>query len=391
VKATLQLGELMATDKRSLDPRNFPDDAFDLYSIPAFDAGAPVHMLGREIGSSKQIVQANDVLLSRIVPHIRRAWIVPPDAGPRSVGSSEWIIFRSERFHAPYLRQLLISDRFHTAFMRTVAGVGGSLLRARPAYVSKIEVPFPRLDEQRRIASLLDRADAVRMKRKGSLELLDSLATAIFLDMFGDPLTNERGWDSTDKLGDVAEVVSGITKGRKMGNEPTRSVPYLAVANVQAGHLRLDYIKSIDATEAEIHRYRLRAGDLVLTEGGDPDKLGRGTLWMNEIDECIHQNHIFRVRLVDPGFVPLFLSRLLSSERGRRYFLRSAKQTTGIASINATQLRNFPLLRPPFALQSEFVRRIDARARLVGKATQSSAELGALSAVLQHEAFSGAL
>src|SRR5260370_20248201 len=129
---------------------------------------------------------------------------------------------------------------------------------------------------------------------------------------------------------------SGNTKGRNINVSPVRTVPYLAVVNVQDRALDLRQLKTIAATEAEIQRYRLQKDDLLLTEGGDPDKLGRGTLWSGEIDECIHQNHIFRVRLTDSRFLPVFVNWVVGSERGKRYFLRSAKQTTGIASINLT-------------------------------------------------------
>src|SRR5690348_10681963 len=98
-------------------------------------------------------------------------------------------------------------------------------------------------------------------------------------------------------------------------------------------------IKTIEASGDEIARYRLCKNDLVLTEGGDRDKLGRGVLWNDELPVCIHQNHIFRVRLTQPILHPVFLSWLVGSERGKDYFLRAAKQTTGIASINMTQLR----------------------------------------------------
>lgn len=161
-------------------------------------------------------------------------------------------------------------------------------------------------------------------------------------------------------LGETAEIVSGITKGRRPNGEPLRRVPYLAVANVQDRQLHLTSVKSIEATEAEVERYRLLPGDLLLTEGGDPDKLGRGTVWSGELPECIHQNHIFRVRIHDPGLLPQFVSRLIASNRGRRYFLRSAKQTTGIASINKRQLAAFPVLRPPVNDQHRIISILDA-------------------------------
>jgi type I restriction enzyme S subunit len=92
----------------------------------------------------------------------------------------------------------------------------------------------------------------------------------------------------------------------------------------------------------------------LLTEGGDFDKLGRGAVWRGEIDPCIHQNHIFRVRPLSDKVLPEFLSSLLGSDRGKRYFLQAAKQTTGIATINKTQLRGFPVLLPPLSLQEQF-------------------------------------
>jgi type I restriction enzyme S subunit len=150
-------------------------------------------------------------------------------------------------------------------------------------------------------------------------------------------------------------------------------------------------VKIINATDDEIGRYRLMRNDLLLTEGGDPDKLGRGTLWNGELPECIHQNHVFRVRLTYNEVDPLFLNWLVGSQRGKRYFLRSAKQTTGIASINMTQLRGFPLLIPPLALQREFARRVAAVEKLKAAHRASLAEMDALFATLQHRAFRGEL
>ena len=168
-------------------------------------------------------------------------------------------------------------------------------------------------------------------------------------------------------------------------------MPYLAVLNVQDCALNLQTVKRVEATEDEISRYRLESGDLVLTEGGDPDKLGRGTLWNNEIPDCIHQNHIFRVRLHSSAIDPLFLSRLISSRRGKQYFLRSAKQTTGIASINMTQLRQFPLLCPPIEIQRRFTEQI-ARIEALAQHQQASlTKLDALFASLQLRAFRGEL
>jgi type I restriction enzyme, S subunit len=254
-----------------------------------------------------------------------------------------------------------------------------------------IRLLLPPLPEQRRIAEILDKADALRAKRRAAIKKLDELTQYIFLDMFGDPATNPKGWRADKTLGDIADIVSGVTKGRSLDGKPTRSIPYLAVINVQDRLLNLSTVKNIDATEDEIARYRLQKDDLLLTEGGDPDKLGRGTLWNEELPECIHQNHVFRVRLKAKEVLPLFLNWLVGSQRGKRYFLRSAKQTTGIATINMAQLRGFPLLIPPVTTQSQFALRVATADKQKRVHLASLAELDALFASLQHRAFRGEL
>jgi type I restriction enzyme S subunit len=169
-------------------------------------------------------VRPGDVLLSRIVPHIRRAWVVGPERGRRIIASGEWIVFRGDGVEPSYLRHLLVGDAFHAEFMRTVSGVGGSLLRARPAYVAEIEVPLPSVEEQQRIAAILDQADALRAKRRAALAQLDSLAQSVFLEMFGDPFAPGR---DTVRLGAVAEVVMGQSPQGASYNGEGRGVPLL--------------------------------------------------------------------------------------------------------------------------------------------------------------------
>lgn len=144
----------------------------------------------------------------------------------------------------------------------------------------------------------------------------------------------------------VSDIVSGVAKGRQLGGA-TVTVPYLRVANVQAGHLDLSEVKEIEVLETEVSKYRLIAGDILMTEGGDRDKLGRGTIWRGQIDPCIHQNHVFRVRPAAESMLPEFLNYYMLTPQARSYFLQCAKQTTGIASINRTQLSGLPVPLPP--------------------------------------------
>ncbi len=142
-----------------------------------------------------------------------------------------------------------------------------------------------------------------------------------------------------------------------------RDVPYLRVANVKDGHLDLSEVKTFSATEDEIEKWTLRAGDVLFTEGGDLDKVGRGTLWKEELPECIHQNHIYRVRFPRERYLPEFVALQVRSKYAKDYFFKKAKKTTGIASINQQVLKAFPVLSPSIDIQEKVVSLLSGKLR----------------------------
>ena len=179
----------------------------------------------------------------------------------------------------------------------------------------------------------------------------------VFPDLTDLPLLPEGwAWASLDMLGEIA---SGVAKGTKRAaNIPTREVPYLRVANVQRGYLDLTQIKTIEATEADIFELRLQPGDVLFNEGGDLDKLGRGWVWRGEIPECIHQNHVFRMRPILSGVPSEFISHHGNSF-GKEWFKNAGKQTTNLASINMAMLRKFPVPVPPESESKEILARLE--------------------------------
>lgn len=163
-------------------------------------------------------------------------------------------------------------------------------------------------------------------------------------------------WTSLDMLGEIA---SGVAKGMKRATAAvTREVAYLRVANVQRGYLDLAQVKLIEATEADIEELRLIPGDVLFNEGGDLDKLGRGWVWRGEVPECIHQNHVFRMRPYLGATPPELISHY-GNTFGRTWFKTAGKQTTNLASINMTMLRGFPVPLAPEAEAREIVERLD--------------------------------
>ena len=219
--------------------------------------------------------------------------------------------------------------------------------------LKEIEMPLPPLEEQRRIAATLDKVSGLIAKRRAQLDKLDLLVKARLVEMFGDPVLNPMKWPE-QPLENMADIVSGITKGRKAKETELIEVPYMAVSNVKDGYIDWTTVKTILATKAEIEQYRLLPDDVLMTEGGDPDKLGRGAIIQQPLENCIHQNHIFRVRLDENILLPSYFAEFLQHQKAKQYFLKCAKQTTGIASINMRQLKGLPTLVPPIEIQVYF-------------------------------------
>lgn len=174
------------------------------------------------------------------------------------------------------------------------------------------------------------------------------------------PFEIPKGWQWC-RLDDFLSVRSGIAKGGKRYTGPTTPTPYLRVANVQRGYLDLDEIKYLSLPASEVTKYALKNGDLLVNEGGDPDKVGRCAVWRNEIEGCVHQNHIFSLRpfaasSVEVEFVPF----MLNSPFCQTHFLGSYKQTTNLASINKTVLRSTPIPLPPLVEQAAIVARVES-------------------------------
>lgn len=173
------------------------------------------------------------------------------------------------------------------------------------------------------------------------------------------PFPLPKDWQFA-RLQDIAEITSGVTKGRKLAGRKAISVPYLRVANVQRGYLDLEEVKYIDIPKDELEKYTIKKRDLLITEGGDWDKVGRTAIWNNEIPLVVHQNHVFKARAYLKEQNVLWLEKYLNSSVARKYFEKSSKQTTNLASINKTQLSNCIIAIPPLTEQRQIVAKIDA-------------------------------
>jgi len=388
--AQVPLGKFAAKTK-NLDPSKFPTEIFELYSVPSFSTGLPEVVPGSEIKSSKQIVLPGDVLLCKIVPHINRVWTVPSLKKHRQIASGEWIVYRDHGCEPHYLCYCLSEGSFREQFLSTVAGVGGSLMRARPSEVEKIQVPIPSLPEQRRIVAKLDNLTGSTARTREQLgripKLIQKYREAILAAAFTGELTREwrhiypsspivrvtskapidgRAADletlpdtwAWTAFGNTSLVSGGLTKNSKREALPFK-VPYLRVANVYANELRLDEISEIGCTPAELSKTRLQSGDLLIVEGnGSIDQIGRVAIWASEIEGCSHQNHIIRARM-SAGFDPKYALFWLISPAGRHAIERVASSSSGLHTLSISKVSSLPFPICGMLEQQEIVRRIE--------------------------------
>ena len=223
-------------------------------------------------------------------------------------------------------------------------------------------LPLPPPEEQLAIATYLDaetaRIDELIEEKRRLLVALADLKTTRISELLtgserttvetGDPWLPRipRGW-TLKRLKYLGQVRSGLAKGKKHdASVVTVELPYMRVANVQDGYIDLTDVTLLEVARDEIERFSLVTGDVLMNEGGDYDKLGRGAVWQGAIAPCLHQNHVFAVRLDDLGWAE-WVAALTRTAYAKFYFMNNSKQSTNLASINQGNVKEFPVVMPP--------------------------------------------
>ncbi|NMZ30132.1 restriction endonuclease subunit S [Pseudomonas protegens] len=262
----------------------------------------------------------------------------------------------------------------------------------RPETFMNIELPLPPRHEQANICNFLDhetaRIDALIEEQQRLIELLKEKRQAVISHAVTkglDPTVPMKD-SGVEWLGEVpahwvvgplrwyATIQGGIAKGKDYEGRETVSLPYLRVANVQNGFVDLTEVKEISVLESEIGRYSLRSGDVLMNEGGDNDKLGRGTVWQGQIEPCLHQNHVFAIRPNDLLSAE-WLTAFTQCDQARSYFFLNSKQSTNLASISASNVMSLALPIPSVIEQKEILSSLNqsrvAHEELVNLATST--------------------
>ena len=400
----VRLGEVNKYVSKSVNPISEPDKIFELYSVPSMADDYPEIIAGSDIGSSKQSVCKEDVLLCKINPRINRVWKVSQFTDNELIASSEWIIIRNNHINANYLMYCFQSKYFREFMLSNVSGVGGSLMRAQPKYVQTYPIPLPPLSEQQRIVESIEELFAKLDEAKERLqEVADSFAVrkvAILHKAFTGELTqqwrlengvSDESWEEKKFDDCIEKMQNGLSK--RKGDEGN-NIGVLRLANLGEDDLVLDDLRYILLTEKEEKNYLLSKDDVIMIRvNGSKDNVARQIV-INTDEKLSFCDHIIRIKY-NPNIVARYVMYFSKTNAYRKYVEDNMVSSAGQNTISRKGLASLVIPLPSIEEQHEIVRLIDdllARERSAQQAAeQALASIDLMKKSILARAFRGEL
>ena len=302
-------------------------------------------------------------LLMASVGSVGLVYQMPKVDYPATLAPNMYLLKTSRLLYERYFYWLLLSSVGQDQISQSATTTAQPKLNKDN--VRSLILPLPSEAEQLKIAAFLDhettRIDALVAEQQRLIALLKEKRQAVISHAVTKGLDPDVPMKDSgvEWLGEVpahwmvgplrwyATIQGGVAKGKSYSDDtPTVDLPYLRVANVQDGHVDLSSVNTVTVALSEVERYRLHPGDVLMNEGGDNDKLGRGTVWEGEIADCLHQNHVFAIRPND-HLLPHWLSMFTGSKAARSYFYLYSKQSTNLASVSSSNVMSCPIPLPP--------------------------------------------
>lgn len=338
----------------SVNPLNYPEQTYELYSVPSFDTGYPEIVKGADIGSTKVTVQEGDVLICKINPRINRVWVVTHHTKHQLLASSEWIVVRNSSIDSNYLKWYFSSPYFRILINSQVAGIGGSLTRAQPKQVAKYPVPVPDIEVQRHIVSVMERLSSLINLHKHQLAKLDELVKTRFVEWFGHPAMNSLGWELV-KMNDCLLKIDG-GKSLNCENFP-RTNNYPAVLKLSAvtyGEYNPNENKQLPSPADFISSLEVHDGDLLFSRKNTYDYVGMTAFIRKTPPNLMLPDLIFRLTPSD-RCLPVYLNCLFNHELFRPVIRELASGSSGsMPNISKNRLLNLSIPLPPLDSQNHF-------------------------------------
>ena len=352
------IGAINRYRSESINPALHPDMVFEVYSVPVYETGHPEFLHGKEIGSTKQIVQKDDVLICKINPRINRVWVVADESDKQNIASSEWIVVRNQEYNPEFLGWYFRSSKFKTLMVSEVTGIGGSLTRAQPRRVASYPVPLLHRSEQDAIVRVLNTCATIIEAYQRQLCILDSLIKARFVEMTQNSATKPV------RMGDVATYVNGFAF--KPTDWTSEGLPIIRIQNLNDREAPYNhYAGVIDS------KYRVHKGDILVSwathleayvwQGGDA--------WLNQ--------HIFRA-IFDKMLINKIYYVYSTEEALHQAFKNAHGFKPTMEHIKRSDFENAIIALPPIEVQNQFasfVSQIDKSKATIQSALQKTQTL----------------
>jgi type I restriction enzyme S subunit len=251
--------------------------------------------------------------------------------------------------------------------------------------LAEIKIPLPPFEDQIRIATLLSKVENLISRRREQLKQLDELLKSVFLEMFGDPVRNEKGWERVTIRNLISEAKYGTSKSAEGGQ-----YKYLRMNNISTnGFWDFTSLKYIDIDDYEVSKYALVRNDLVFNRTNSKELVGKTAVYSSD-EKVIIAGYLIRVR-TKPEANPWYIWGYLNSKAGKLRLFNLCRNIVGMANINAQELQDIPILKPPIDLQNQFAAIVAKVEALRGRYTQSLTNMESLYGTLSKKAFKGEL
>jgi len=334
------------------------------------------------------MLEHGDILIS-LTGNVGRVGVIEESMLPAALNQRVGALkIKSDQVVSDYLFHVLNSNDFEQDAIKNSKGIAQLNLSSK--WIEKYKIPLPPLPEQKRIAAILDAADALRAKRRESLEQLDSLLQSTFLEMFGDPVTNPKGWTRIP-FGDliVAGPQNGIYKPSKLYGSGAK---ILRIDGFYDGAVSdLGSLKRVQISEKEIETYGLSESDIVINRVNSRSHLGKCALIPALDEPVVFESNMMRLRLNTERMLPRFATEFLQTQYVKNQILNACKDAVNQSSINQGDVKGFRMLAPPIDLQNRFATFVESIESQKARYRAHLAELDTLFASLQSRAFNGEL
>jgi type I restriction enzyme S subunit len=233
---------------------------------------------------------------------------------------------------------------------------GATIPHISRSVLEKLKIPTFSLPEQKRIAELLDKADSIRQKRKESIALLDEFLRSVFLDMFGDPVRNEKGWEKKTLKSIVEDYDYGLSD---KADEDASGIPMLRMNNITyGGRIDLTNLKYINKNKFNINKYLLNKDDFLFNRTNSPELVGKCSVWDSD-EEYTYAGYLIRFKFSKSLATSLYVSHYFNSKYGKKYLFEKARPSNNMSNISASTLMGLNILVPPINLQTHFARIVE--------------------------------